>query len=249
MTDSTTIQGTSDSCQKCGAEVPSVGAEFCGDCGAPLPRPSDVSPPTLIAQSHGSSAAAYPASVVPDSAAPAPSPAPPPVHPGPSQSVAAPPERTIPCSGCGQAQSLLSDRVACATCGQVRALPAGVTLTPPGRRLGQYLLDVVLAVVTLGIGYLIWSLIIWSQGQTPGMQVMHIKTVKRENGALATWGTMCLRQLVGEGVIMGIIFAVFVPAWIVLCCMLLWDKDRQQLWDKIAGTVVVDHYDQVMVRG
>jgi hypothetical protein len=30
--------------------------------------------------------------------------------------------------------------------------------------------------------------------------------------------------------------------------MLLWDKDRQQLWDKIAGTIVVDDPDDVLSK-
>jgi hypothetical protein len=39
-------------------------------------------------------------------------------------------------------------------------------------RLGQYLLDIGLFLVTLGIGYIIWFLIILGQGQTPGKQVL-----------------------------------------------------------------------------
>ena len=55
-----------------------------------------------------------------------------------------------------------------------------------------------------------------------------------------TWGRMFLREFVAKIVIFGIIDAVFVPAALVLDFMLVWDKNRQQLWDKIAGTIVVD---------
>ena len=35
-------------------------------------------------------------------------------------------------------------------------------------RFGQYLLEFGLLIVTLGVGYLVWFLIILGQGQTPG---------------------------------------------------------------------------------
>ena len=31
---------------------------------------------------------------------------------------------------------------------------------------------------------------------------------------------------------------------VIADCWLLWDKDKQQLWDKLAGTVVVDDPDK-----
>ncbi len=148
-----------------------------------------------------------------------------------------------PCPRCGNAQP--TDRVACGVCEQVRTLPIGVTLTSAGRRFGQYALDVLLVIVTLFIGWVIWSLIIWSRGQTPGMQILHIRVVKLETNRVATWGTMCLREFVGKFLVMGIISSIFFPAWVVLVFMLMWDKNRQELWDKIAGTIVVDHLDEI----
>lgn len=243
MSDPTATQQPPGFCPSCGAAATNPEGAFCGDCGASLT--------TGVPSSHASSVIMPPSSVDPPPApsetfaAPSSAPMTHAVVTDPYQSPpgAVPPGGTFTCPRCGQPQPLIQNRMACQSCGQVRTLPNGVTLTPASRRFGQYLLDTVLAVVTLGIGYLIWSLIIWSQGQTPGMQVMHIKTVKRDTGSLATWGTMCVRQLVGEGIIMGLISVIFFPAWIVLCFMLLWDRDRQQLWDKIAGTIVVDHYD------
>jgi uncharacterized RDD family membrane protein YckC len=113
-------------------------------------------------------------------------------------------------------------------------------LTTPGRRLGQYALEILLSIVTLFIGWAVWSLVVWSRGQTPAMQVLHIRVVKLSTGQTATWGTMALREFVAKGLIMGVISAVFFPAWLVLAFMLLWDEQRQELWDKIAGTIVVN---------
>lgn len=121
--------------------------------------------------------------------------------------------------------------------------PAGDHVSSVGKRLGQYLLDILLALVTLGIGYIIWSLIIWSKGQTPGMQCLGMRCVRQDTGQTATWGTMFLRQFVGQGIIWGLIGIVTCGiVQFVLMFMLCWDSKRQQLWDKIASTLVVDNY-------
>ncbi len=162
----------------------------------------------------------------PPTASPGPSPYFPPPPPGP------------PCEQCGRPRSY--DKIGCEFCGQVRGLPVGVSLTAPGRRLGQYLLELLLVIVTLVVGWIIWSLIVWSKGQTPAMTLLHVKVVKLETGSTATWGTMFLREFVGKGLVGGLISGIFFPAWVVLALMLLWDQNRQELWDKIAGTIVVN---------
>ncbi len=125
--------------------------------------------------------------------------------------------------------------------GSALASPTGEPLSTVGKRLGQYLLDVVLVVVTFGIGYLIWSLIIWSKGQTPAMQCLKMRCVRQDTGATATWGTMFLREVVARGLIFGLIGVVtFGIGSFILLFMLCWDSKRQELWDKIASTLVVD---------
>src|ERR1700733_13164235 len=51
-------------------------------------------------------------------------------------------------------------------------LPNGVQLASIGRRIGAWFLAIPLAIVTLGIGYVIWGLIVWGRGQTPALQVL-----------------------------------------------------------------------------
>ncbi|MGH9096964.1 MAG: RDD family protein, partial [Acidimicrobiales bacterium] len=93
------------------------------------------------------------------------------------------------------------------------------------------------------------SLIIWSRGQTPAMQILRIKVVKLDTHMPATWGTMFLREFVGKYLVMGAISAIFFPAWVVLVFMLLWDKNKQEVWDKIAGTIVVSNYPEPVIAG
>ena len=61
-------------------------------------------------------------------------------------------------------------------------------------RLGAYALDAVLAFFTLGIGWLIWSLIVWGEGQTPAKKILKIRVRNAETGAVATWGHMAVRE-------------------------------------------------------
>jgi uncharacterized RDD family membrane protein YckC len=123
----------------------------------------------------------------------------------------------------------------------------GVTVSSAGRRLGAYALDVLLVIVTLVIGWLIWSLIVWSKSQTPGKQLLKMKTVTINTGERASYGTMALRECVGKWLIWYMLIgAVCGIATFVLSFMLLWDRDRQELWDKIASTIVVDDPQNVL---
>ena len=115
------------------------------------------------------------------------------------------------------------------------AAPVGVKLAGFGQRLGALLLDMVLCLVTLGVGWLIWQLIVLSYGQTPGKQLVGIRASK-DSGEPAGWGRTFLREFVAK------LITSLLVGWFFSIHMLwaLWDKDRQALYDKLAGTVVVD---------
>lgn len=78
----------------------------------------------------------------------------------------------------------------------------------PQHRLGGYALEAALATVTFGIGYMIWALIVWGQGQTPGKQILRMRVYATETQRPATWGHMAVRQLL---VPTGISFALIIP--------------------------------------
>ena len=64
----------------------------------------------------------------------------------------------------------------------------------PQHRLAGLALDAVLMTVTFYIGYIVWSLIIWGQGQTPGKQILRMRVYASENLKPATWSHMAVRQ-------------------------------------------------------
>src|SRR4051794_34394459 len=70
----------------------------------------------------------------------------------------------------------------------------GAPIASSGRRLGAYCLEFVLMIVTLGIGWTIWSIVLWGQGQSPAKKVLGLRVVKLQTGKAATRGTMFLRE-------------------------------------------------------
>jgi uncharacterized RDD family membrane protein YckC len=111
-------------------------------------------------------------------------------------------------------------------------------LSTPGKRFGAMLLEIVLAIVTLGIGWLIWWVIVWGKATTPAKQLMKMRVVKVDENRPATWGEMAMRELLGKSVLANVTFGI---TYIIGGIMLLGDDaNRQALWDKIAGTTVVE---------
>ncbi len=119
----------------------------------------------------------------------------------------------------------------------VSTVAGAITPVGNGRRFLAYLLEGLLVVVTLFIGWLIWSLIVWGDGKTPAKQVMGMRCVKTDTGRSATWGTMFLREIVGKGVLGAITFGI---TTVVSIFMILFGPERRGVWDHVAGTVVVD---------
>lgn len=120
----------------------------------------------------------------------------------------------------------------------VSGVPGSVTVSSPLRRLGAFALDSVLVLVTLVIGWLIWSLIVWGRGQSPGKQLLGMRVVRSDTHRVASWGRMALRELICKQLV-GLAAAITVIG-LVLYLWLLWDEQNQELWDKMASTLVVD---------
>jgi uncharacterized RDD family membrane protein YckC len=120
--------------------------------------------------------------------------------------------------------------------------PPGVMMASAGRRIGGFFMEFLLAVVTLGIGYLIWTLIVWARGQTPGKQVLKMRCYRVADQRSAHWGWMFLRQFVA-----GVIYQVSAGVlFLVSAIMLVARQDRRTIPDFIAGTVVLYDPDGAM---
>jgi len=117
-------------------------------------------------------------------------------------------------------------------------VPDGTEMAGVGRRIGAFFLAMPLAIVTLGIGYVIWGLIVWGNGQTPALQVLGMRVWHPETNQVPGFWRMALREVVGRicDVALGLVteltsFVLFATG-----------RERKSLHDHIAGTVVL--YDQ-----
>jgi len=114
-------------------------------------------------------------------------------------------------------------------------LPDGTELASVGRRIGAYFLAIPLAIVTLGIGYIIWGLIVWGNGQTPALQVLGMRCWRPETNRVAGFWYMALREIPGR-IIDGILSLITEITSFVL---FVTGKEHKALHDWIAGTVVL----------
>lgn len=118
-------------------------------------------------------------------------------------------------------------------------------------RLGAYALDLALAFLTLGIGWLIWSLIVWGQGQTPAKKILKLRVYAADNTQRpATWGHMAVRELLllmAIGIAAGVLNLITVVvgtigiiAWYVMEIVWYFTKGQRTLRDTLVKTLVVN---------
>jgi len=115
---------------------------------------------------------------------------------------------------------------------------SSVRLVTAGGRLGAFLLECVLCLFTLGLGWMVWSLVVWGRGQTPAKQVLKMVCLTQRTGEPMTWGQMFLREFIIKGVAFGFVNAItFGVFWLVDSFMVM-REDRRSLHDMVAGSVV-----------
>jgi uncharacterized RDD family membrane protein YckC len=122
-------------------------------------------------------------------------------------------------------------------------LPNGTELASVGRRIGAYFLSLPLFIGTLGIGYVIWGVIVWGRGQTPALQVLGMRVWRPETGKVAGFWYMALREIVGH-VLLGAILTFITE--ITSFVLFVAGRKHQALHDLIAGTVVLRDPDKVL---
>jgi uncharacterized RDD family membrane protein YckC len=123
-------------------------------------------------------------------------------------------------------------------------LPEGTQLASFGRRIGAYFLAIPLCIVTLVIGYLIWGLIVWGNGQTPALQVLGMRCWRPETNRVPGFWIMALREVCGS-IVEGILGIV---TQITSFVLMVAGRERKSIHDYIAGTVVLYDPDKVLAR-
>jgi hypothetical protein len=114
-----------------------------------------------------------------------------------------------------------------------------------GIRFGAWVLESVLAVVTLGIGWFIWWLVLLGQGLTPARQILRLRVIDINSKVPVTPGQVFVRGFVVYALAFGIgsailnVIVIGVGTLFTLVSALLMFRDsRQTLWDQITNTTI-----------
>jgi len=113
-------------------------------------------------------------------------------------------------------------------------------------RLGALALDALffaLSAVLAFLPWIIWSLVVWSKGQTPGKQILKIRVRSAETGAVASWGHMAVREFLVPLTVLVfsvISYGVAFVAWFVLEIVFYFTKNSRTLRDLWVKTAVVN---------
>lgn len=110
-------------------------------------------------------------------------------------------------------------------------------------RLGAIVLDATLIVLTLGVGWMIWSFIVWSEGQTPAKKILKLRTINFTNGRPASWGHMGIREgliPISISIASTITGGIAYIAWVIIEITFYFSKNQRTLRDYWVKTAVVN---------
>ncbi|PZC49409.1 MAG: putative membrane protein YckC, RDD family [Chloroflexi bacterium] len=143
------------------------------------------------------------------------------------------------CEHCGLRRGA---EVACRSCSALTLFDGqGVRLASRWRRLGGSFLESLLFLLTLGVGWLIWFHFTAKTAQTPSKRLLAMYIISQKQAAPSTHGRVWLRELGIEWLLFGVVLS-WMSGGIVPLADALWilfDRQKQTLHDKIAGTLVV----------
>jgi hypothetical protein len=114
----------------------------------------------------------------------------------------------------------------------------GMPLVTPGGRFCALVLDLILAVVTLGVGWLGWSLVTWRGGQTPAKQLLGHVVADAATGVPLGWGRMALRELIVRALLGAVLGLVTASVYLLVDASMAFSAGHRTLHDRLAGSVV-----------
>ena len=106
-------------------------------------------------------------------------------------------------------------------------------------RLGSFLLDIGLAVVTLFVGWIIWNLYTWKTGQTPAKRLLNQVVVDAKTGEVFSWSRMALREFAVKGAAGNIASGATSGVTCVIDSLFVFRQDRRTVHDLIVGSKVI----------
>lgn len=129
----------------------------------------------------------------------------------------------------------------CQSCGQFLAdTDHQVERVTHNRRFfGTYLLEAVLFVVTLGVGWYIWLIFTAQTAQTPAKRLLGVYILDADTRSPVSTGRVWIREVLVKQLLVGLLGLVTGVASLIDAIWVFFDRNRQALHDKVAGTIVV----------
>jgi uncharacterized RDD family membrane protein YckC len=122
--------------------------------------------------------------------------------------------------------------------------PASELLLPQGARLASrrqvaaaWVLGLVLFSITLGIGYITWSLFAWRKGRSPAQRILSLRCWLPESRQVAGREETALRQITGFCLNGQLLSGFFI--WLT-------SKTLRSVGDLLAGTVILHDPDGIL---
>lgn len=111
-------------------------------------------------------------------------------------------------------------------------------LVSAGGRVGAALLDLLLMLVTLGIGWFIWAMITWSDGQTPAKKLLGHVVADANTGQPFDWGRMALREFCVKGLLGWVLNTVSFSVYFWVDSFMVFGDCQRTLHDRMANSIV-----------
>jgi hypothetical protein len=121
----------------------------------------------------------------------------------------------------------------------------GLPFATPLHRFGAAVLESVLAIITLGIGWFIWWLILLGKGLTPARQILGLRIVDAKTMQPVANGQVFLRGFVvyflafsALATVLSLVLFGAGLLFTLVSALLVFRSSRQTLWDQMTGTTV-----------
>jgi len=144
-------------------------------------------------------------------------------------------------SECPRCQVAGQSTFFCQNCGLFLADDTGTVerVTYTRRFFGTYLLESLLFLVTLIIGWYIWLGYTASSAQSPAKRLVKVYVIDTDSLGAVSAGRMWVREVVVKQLVLAVVGAITGIASLLDALWVFPDKNRQTLHDKVMSTVVV----------
>lgn len=121
-------------------------------------------------------------------------------------------------------------------------------LAAPETRIYAFLADLAIGFVTLGIGWLIWSAILWNEGTTPGHKLLHQTIIDEKTFQPLSWNRMAMRELLFKGFLGGMLSSLTYGLFYLADGLFIFREDRKAIHDIMSRSLVIQNGDKALGR-